>query len=247
MLIDWFTVAAQAVNFLILAWLLKRVLYSPIVEAMQARRERLTGELESARDMLAKAERRARELSMQRETFEQEVGAMLDQARKDADERREQWLAEAKADVEEHNRIWLEAVERERAGLSDRLRTRMAEQAIVLAEKVLRDLAGEDLEKRVLDDFVDRLSSTFSGAALSGHVVIRTGFPLSSEALGRFRSRIVEYFPQLAGIEASRDEALGFGIVMVADNVKFEWNMASYLGDVEEAVFAELTQIKAET
>ena len=34
MLIDWFTVAAQVVNFLVLMWLLKRFLYKPIVYAI---------------------------------------------------------------------------------------------------------------------------------------------------------------------------------------------------------------------
>ena len=34
MLIDWFTVAAQVVNFLILVWLLKRFLYQPILNAI---------------------------------------------------------------------------------------------------------------------------------------------------------------------------------------------------------------------
>lgn len=241
MLIDWFTVAAQAVNFLILAWLLKRFLYGPIMEAMQARRERLTGELEGAREKAAEAERKDRELSQQREALEREAEAVLDRARKDAEERREQWLAEAKADVEQQNRTWLEEVEQERTGLSDRLRTRMAEQTFVLAEKVLRDFSGESLEKRVLEDFVERLASAFPEADLTGDVVIRTGFPLPEEDLNQFRERIGAHFPECGSIEAIREEALGFGIVMVADNVKFEWNMASYLDEMERAVFAELT------
>jgi len=37
MLIDWFTVGAQALNFLILVWLLKRFLYKPILDAIDAR------------------------------------------------------------------------------------------------------------------------------------------------------------------------------------------------------------------
>ena len=36
MLIDWFTVAAQALNFLILVWLMKRYLYQPILHAIDA-------------------------------------------------------------------------------------------------------------------------------------------------------------------------------------------------------------------
>ena len=37
MLIDWFTVGAQLVNFLILVWLLKRFLYKPILHAIDER------------------------------------------------------------------------------------------------------------------------------------------------------------------------------------------------------------------
>ena len=34
MLIDWFTVGPQALNFLVLVWLLKRFLYHPILDAI---------------------------------------------------------------------------------------------------------------------------------------------------------------------------------------------------------------------
>jgi F-type H+-transporting ATPase subunit b len=246
-LIDWFTVVAQAVNFLVLAWILKHFLYAPVMEAMRSRRERIAKKMEGAETMRRQAEEQARELSAKRAQLDQQAEAMLDQVRKDADERREQWLAEAKADVEERSRMWLEGVERERAGLSGRLRTRMAEQAISLAEKVLRDLAGEQLETHALEHFIKRLDDVSSETPLAGKVVIRTGFPLSSEALNRFRRRLDERFPRCTGMEAIRDESLGFGIVMVGDNLKLEWNMASYLDSVEEAVFAELTQTKAET
>ena len=37
MLIDWFTVGAQALNFLILVWLMKRFLYQPILHAIDER------------------------------------------------------------------------------------------------------------------------------------------------------------------------------------------------------------------
>ena len=41
MLIDWFTVGAQALNFIILVWLLKRFLYKPILDAVDAREKRV--------------------------------------------------------------------------------------------------------------------------------------------------------------------------------------------------------------
>ena len=45
MLIDWFTVGAQALNFAILVWLLKRFLYKPILNAIDARESRIAAQL----------------------------------------------------------------------------------------------------------------------------------------------------------------------------------------------------------
>ena len=48
MLIDWFTVGAQVLNFLILVWLLKHFLYKPILNAIDAREKRIASELADA-------------------------------------------------------------------------------------------------------------------------------------------------------------------------------------------------------
>ena len=45
MLIDWFTIAAQALNFLILVWLMRRFLYKPILNAIDAREKLIAKEL----------------------------------------------------------------------------------------------------------------------------------------------------------------------------------------------------------
>jgi F-type H+-transporting ATPase subunit b len=59
MLIDWFTVGAQAINFIILVWLLKRFLYKPILDAVDAREKRVATELADADAKKAEAKRSA--------------------------------------------------------------------------------------------------------------------------------------------------------------------------------------------
>ena len=51
MQIDWLTVAAQIVNFLVLVWLLQRFLYGPITRAMARRETRIEDRLADARAM----------------------------------------------------------------------------------------------------------------------------------------------------------------------------------------------------
>ena len=48
MLIDWFTVAAQAINFLILVGLLSRFLYKPILHAIDEREKGIATQLAQA-------------------------------------------------------------------------------------------------------------------------------------------------------------------------------------------------------
>ena len=57
MLIDWFTVGAQALNFIILVWLLRRFLYKPILNAVDAREKLIARELADAEGKKAEAQK----------------------------------------------------------------------------------------------------------------------------------------------------------------------------------------------
>ena len=65
MLINWFTVFAQAVNFLILVWLLKRFLYKPILPAIDDRDKGIATQLANAEAKKSRKRKRARRLSAQ--------------------------------------------------------------------------------------------------------------------------------------------------------------------------------------
>ena len=57
MLINWFTVCAQAINFLILVWLLKRFLYKPILHAIDEREKGIAAQLATPRPRRLKRKR----------------------------------------------------------------------------------------------------------------------------------------------------------------------------------------------
>ena len=66
MLIDWFTVIAQLINFTILLVALKLLLYDRIVEAMEERRRTIEEQEERAEQARREAEERAEELEEDR-------------------------------------------------------------------------------------------------------------------------------------------------------------------------------------
>ena len=101
MLIDWFTVGAQALNFLILVWLMKRFLYKPILHAIDAREKRIAAELADADAKKAEAQKERDEFQHKNEEFDQQRAALLSKATDEAKAERQRLLDEARkaADV----------------------------------------------------------------------------------------------------------------------------------------------------
>ena len=79
MLIDWFTVAAQIINFLILVALLKHFLYGRIINAMDQREARITSRLEEAERKKSEAEDEAAAYSRKSQEFDLQREEMISQ------------------------------------------------------------------------------------------------------------------------------------------------------------------------
>ena len=67
--IDWFTVVAQAINFLILVWLLKRFLYKPILHAIDEREKGIAAQLAEAEAKKAEAQKERDDFQHKNEAF----------------------------------------------------------------------------------------------------------------------------------------------------------------------------------
>ena len=96
MLIDWFTVGAQALNFVILVWLLKRFLYKPIIHAVDAREKLITKERADADALKAEAGKERDDFLKKNEVFDQQRAALLTKATDEAKAERQRLLDEAR-------------------------------------------------------------------------------------------------------------------------------------------------------
>jgi len=100
MLIDWFTVGAQIVNFLILVWLLKHFLYKPILDAIDAREKRIAAELADADTKKAEAEKERTDFEDKNKVFDQQRSALLGKAADEANAERTRLIDQAHKDAE---------------------------------------------------------------------------------------------------------------------------------------------------
>ena len=106
MQIDWLTVIAQIVNFLILIWLLKRFLYQPVINAMDRREQRIAERLHNAELREQAAADTRLDYQHKIEALEQDRDALIKQAREAAESERRVLLDEARNEVAEKRSHW---------------------------------------------------------------------------------------------------------------------------------------------
>src|ERR1700733_11956735 len=84
MLIDWFTVGAQAINFIILIRLMKHFLYKPILNSIEAREKLIAQELADAALKKAEAKKSLEQFQKKNEDLEKQRATILSSATEDA-------------------------------------------------------------------------------------------------------------------------------------------------------------------
>ncbi|MBE0614631.1 MAG: F0F1 ATP synthase subunit delta [Burkholderiales bacterium] len=249
MLIDWFTVLAQVVNFLILVWLLKRFLYRPILDAIDAREQRIARELADADAKKAEAQQERDAFQHKNEAFEQQRAALLCKATDEAKAERQRLLDEARQAADTLAAKRQETLKSEQQSLSAALSSRAREEVFAIARKALGDLAGASLEERMGEVFVRRLRSMDAkakaglGAALqSAPGIVRSAFDLPAEQRAAIQKALNETFSADIHIRFETAPDLVSGIELATDGHKLGWSIADYLESLEQRVGELLTE-----
>src|SRR5690554_5657252 len=137
--IDWFTVIAQIINFLILVWLLKRFLYQPILDAVDNREKKITAQLTEAETKKEQA-LKERDLFQQKNTdFDLERVSKMDQIRKEAEEEKQRLFAEARKESMALRSQYQASMKQETEQMTELMKRKMQNEVFAIAHKTLDD------------------------------------------------------------------------------------------------------------
>jgi F-type H+-transporting ATPase subunit b len=243
--IDWLTVTAQIVNFLILVWLLKRFLYHPVIDAMDRREQRVAEYLRQAEQreqLAASAEQDFRE---QEEALTRERAELIEQAREAAAAERSQLVDQVRAEVSEQRARWQRQLDDEQQAFLHNLRQQVAQSVQGIASRTLADLADARLEEQILQQLLRRLESLDeeSRRLLAGPgqpLQVATAFALDAPARQQLASalgRELGLKRELVFVEAPE---LLCGIALSSEGRRLNWAVAEYLESLEQEVSAAL-------
>ena len=157
MLIDWFTVIAQLINFIILVFLLKRFLYQPILSTMEKRQKYIESQWQEAERHREKAKQEASSYRRQRQQLNERRNALMSEAKEKAEHHRQTLVKNARDEVDQIREKWHASVRRKQRLFFDRLQQKVSEQIVEVTRKILSDLAEISLEQQVVSRFIENL------------------------------------------------------------------------------------------
>ena len=247
MLIDWFTVGAQTLNFLILVWLMKRFLYKPILHAIDEREKRIAAELAKADRKKDEAQKQSDELKLKNEELDQQRTALLSKATDEAKAKGQRLLDDARKSADVMSAKRMETLRNDAVDLRQEISRSTQQEVFAIARKALTDLATTSLEERLGEVFTRRvremddqakagLAEALKTETASDPALVRSAFDLPEEQRAAIQNALNETF--LAEIDVRFETApdLISGIELTTNGQKVAWSIADYLTSLEKKV-----------
>lgn len=251
MQIDWFTFAAQIVNFLILVALLQHFLYGPILAAMQKREEKIANRLNEAAEKKAQAEREAEQYRQKNREFDEQREQRLQGVNDEAEEQRRQLIEQARREADAMRQKWRDAFEHEKETLLRDIQQRIGWQVAQIARQMLRELANAELEQWVIERFLDRLRELDETSRKElvaqwqqedERILLASAFEVSQDNRRRIQEILAEQLETDSRIRFETNPELICGMELRAGGRKIAWSVTDYLNCLEEEFAAKIAE-----
>ena len=247
MLIDWFTVGAQTLNFLILVWLMKRFLYKPILHAIDEREKRIASELANADSKKDEARKESDEFKHKNEELDQQRAALLEKATDEAKTEGQKLLGEARKAADALSAKRMETLRNEAVDLRQAISRSTQQEVFAIARKALTDLATTSLEERLGEVFTRRLremddqakavlSEALKTETASDPALVRSAFDLPQEQRAAIQNALNETFSADIHVRFETAPYLISGIELTTNGQKVAWSIDDYLASLEKKV-----------
>ena len=245
MLVDWFTVGAQALNFFILVWLLKRFLYKPILAAIDAREQRIAKGLADANDAQAEAQKQRDEFQRKNQEFDGQRAALLSQATAAANVEGLRLIESARKTADALSSTRQQALISESENLNQAIRVRTQSEVFSISRQALTDLATASLDERMVEVFTRKLHGMDAGAkavlaeslkTTTAPALVRSAFELPADQRSALQNAMNEAFSADVHICFETAPELVAGIELLSNGQKLSWTISGYLRELEQSV-----------
>ena len=219
----------QVINFVVLLFILKKLLYKPVKEIMEKRR----GLIEKT---IGDAERTKKEALELKEQQQQEVNRlkalqpqMIENVKKEAAEERKKLLIEAKEEAAKMIEKEKSLFEIEKKKSENVLRDNTIEAVSVFASNLLKDISDEDLNKSVYRKVLrelERISPDMKEIEDgSPSIDLVSAYPLEKEELMQLEKILEQHFSKILTTNTTVDRSLIAGLKIKLNDRVYDFSL----------------------
>lgn len=247
MKVNWFTVIAQIINFLILVWLLKRFLYKPVLNAIAERERKIASQLSDAETKKAEARRERDEFEQKNEAFDKARTAMMDQVQQQANAEKLRLFESVKKESNTLRSSYHTSLMEEAESVTNMLKRKAREEVFAIAEKTLSDLANTSLEEQSVAVFIEKINNLEEKENLKKALVndnkimfIKSAFELSPVSKSNIEKVVSDITEKEINFQYEFSPELVSGIEISTESYKLSWNIDTYLDTLKKDIMASL-------
>jgi F-type H+-transporting ATPase subunit b len=237
MLIDWFTVGAQIVNFLVLVALMKHLLYGPLIRAIDAREARIAAQLTEAEQKNQQAKSATEQLKKEIAELENNRAQTIADARSEAASQKNELIQTARESVRALDTKWREDLRLEKAAFFNEVRHAASAEVFSIARRVLADLANADIERCAVQVFLQKLRSSDPcelKKLAGGGMTAVSATPLSAELRRQVQETIETRIGSPVPLVFEIAPEMTWGIDLRGAGQRIGWTPDGYMDSLEE-------------
>jgi F-type H+-transporting ATPase subunit b len=245
MQINWFTVIAQILNFLVLVWLMKKYLYKPILEAVDAREKKIADELADAANKMSEAKKEQEDFKQKNVAFDQQKKELMDKATSDAENERQKLLDAAKTEAADVKQKIEDASKELQKNLNDEFAQKIQQEVFSITRKVLSELASTNLDEQSVHVFIQKINTLsekdkkqFTDAFQSDStpITINSAFDLKDEQKQSIQASISTILGEGHTYNFTTDPKMIGGLELATNGYKLSWSVSAYINSLEKSI-----------
>jgi F-type H+-transporting ATPase subunit b len=226
----------QIVNFIVLLFILKRLLYKPVKEIMEKRKGLIEKTIEDAE----KEKKEALEL---KERHQEEMNklkglqiTMIEKMKNEVGEEKKRLLTEAEKEatrtIEEERAVFETKKKRDEA----KLKEMVIQTVSVFATNLLKDISDEELHKsiyrRVFNNLEEIASTIQAGDGESATIDLISAYPLREEELIELQKVLESHLLKKVSVNTSVDKNLIAGVKIKVHDMVYDSSLSGQINSL---------------
>ena len=255
MKINWFTLIAQVINFLVLMWLLKRYLYKPILNAIDKRESKIVAQLKDAEAKKTEALREREEFNKKNVAFDRQKEKLMQKAIAESNTESQKLKEEARKEANGLKAKLEKDIQEDRANRDQQIAQRIQQEVVDITRKTLSDLSSVSLEDQSVHTFIKKINTLdadekekFESTLTSGKdpILVQSAFELSTKQQTEIKQSVNVVLGKESQFQFKTVPELIAGIELSANGYKLSWSISEYINTLEKSI-AERTNENTKT